>query len=1235
MSEANRKACGEGLSLSLQDRDARVVGKSVSKSDYGAVRIGNVGSRIEERVAKAETRYQHFFPKFITRFFGAPSRSLWSSSYPSPDLQYLLWNPYQNDDVVEEQSKEQPSAWTKAKRKWTGAKVFRMPKRKPMAPTLAVRTPKTQRALAQRALAETQEQTEESKVLPLQRLRQKNAEFAFEESSMGRALASLPPFMSSSKSVHKVLRDSQTTSSNRFRPESIGVQFLPQTIQNQIGESKPGVAQAEGRFRRTNPTGLRSLQVSSPMMQELMPVFKEVEERHEDVAPVVSPWFSREPKTSTNISTNKIQNQVSSMKALGQKEEQTIFSQTSGATDTKQRSVISALSRSFRRSVAKNNRPSQRVAQNIDLGMRGDIHETPATVHAMQRAGLVMDQNHRSVLPVSNVFSEQSKIGKSIARHQESFLSEKELQIGSQVSAKAQRDLSAQKRNEVRRPQLFSVPDLLGLQTPTVQANPTESVQEKAASPWFSRNPAQSVRTRVVQKQSPNIRPSKEGQVSSIASVIQRSKAGHVSSGHVPAFAERQSRSEDTISSYVDQRFDKAQDLDVFGFGSVPTNPARSSLVEYAANRMVEEEGLRPKITPNSQTSGYQTLDQRAEERVALRMKEGEDRVARLDAPMPHQIRERGFVPEPDFVNIQEAKNTEHTMEEQVQAKESPWFTRSPVVHASKRDSAVSQNGSIVPKAVASIGSRSIMNAIQKRAEQSTMQGSQETSTMHLSRPLESALDRNPQPSTHNPSRPKIVRDTRTDEVSLLRSVGLDDRGIALALAYAQGDTKPLSSVEKAGESMQGWADVRFRRQSPVSYAKGSQPNTVVVQTPAEATQQTEAHVQETQSPWFTREPSSSSARSSAIQGKRDSTNVHASGGSLSHMMARSEAEISLPQERVIGTKSRSIFSEQPVMRLSTMPPQSVLAQNTYKEETAAPIESNPGRDSATWLSPKEVNQENRTSNEFIKRVAKLGVKAKIYKSPKGVMMDAKVAKDLGFAPPSGKSRIPLTWILEAVENKSSSGILPNWAQRASEQPLHKGTADMVNSLNKASSMDEVLRIIFERSSSQQVAPSFQSIPVHATQVLQHIRQEAHQVAMEQEQFQEMIAQAQQPNSASRTSSQVLTNFTGLKPIATAQVAAAAPQEDKLSKLTKKLQDLILVAEQQGKREAQGGARLAEDSAQAIEEGRGEPKGIDESVSEELNLDQLYQDVLRSVEDAINLKRVLRFDNDDHFDGGW
>ena len=83
MSETTRKVCGESLSRSLQDRDARVIGKSVSRSDYGSISIGSVGSRVEQRLARAEERHQHTLPRFVSRFFGAPKRSLWSSSYPS------------------------------------------------------------------------------------------------------------------------------------------------------------------------------------------------------------------------------------------------------------------------------------------------------------------------------------------------------------------------------------------------------------------------------------------------------------------------------------------------------------------------------------------------------------------------------------------------------------------------------------------------------------------------------------------------------------------------------------------------------------------------------------------------------------------------------------------------------------------------------------------------------------------------------------------------------------------------------------------------------------------------------------------------------------------------------------------------------------------------------------------------------------------------------------------------
>ena len=123
--------------------------------------------------------------------------------------------------------------------------------------------------------------------------------------------------------------------------------------------------------------------------------------------------------------------------------------------------------------------------------------------------------------------------------------------------------------------------------------------------------------------------------------------------------------------------------------------------------------------------------------------------------------------------------------------------------------------------------------------------------------------------------------------------------------------------------------------------------------------------------------------------------------------------------------------------------------------------------------------------------------------------------------------------------------------------------------------------------------------------------------------------------SPRRRKRSTLPSFTGLKPISTAQAQPTVLQDDKLSKLTRRLEDLILVAEQQGKKEAQQGARLAEDSSQAIEEGRGEPQGDEGGANEQIHLDALYRDVLHNVENAMNLRKVLRFDNDDQFDGGW
>ena len=1218
MSETTRKVCGESLSRSLQDRDARVVGKSVSRSAYGSISIGSVGSRMEQRLARAEERYQHTLPRFVSRFFGAPKRSLWSSSYPSVDLNYLLWNPYAEEEV--EEVPQAPDVWMKSKKPWVGARVFRMPKSRPFTPMQASRTPKSVYRRPSRRPS------------TLERLRHKNADMAQQQSVENQALEGLPPFLSSSKTIQKVVRQSQRAHTNRFRPSGVGAQLLPPKIQNQMGVQKQGFQQAKGRFRKDRPTGLRSLQLSSPMMQELMPLQAPVQEEQE-VQETVSPWFTREPSTSSvssKASRQRLNKEGSRISQVGSSRQNVAHHSENNSNP---RSAVSSLSRSLRRDVQRKALPSQRAAQNINLGTKQTVAETPASVHALQRSAMQGEQSARSVLPIASIFSEQSRIGQSIARHQASLIRQKESSIGAQTAAKAQRSTpSAQKRQNVRRAQLFSTPDLLDLQSSSSIAA-VESVQEKAESPWFTREPqhqAGQKNPKASLKSRTSAAPTREARS---RTNISRQDQTEATSGTV----QREQRKEASFA----RREPRVQDVDIFGFGAEPESSSqRVSASTYAMDRM-----------ENREDSSYQPIDQRVQERLDRREAVNEDRVARMDAPVSHQVRERRFVPTPDFVDIQEAPLSDDVVLEE-QAKESPWFTRSPVVHAAQRkESPASTSRSIVPKAIANTRTEALLKKLEERQLETKSEArGKEKTQRRASTPVESALQRTPTPSAHNPSRPQIVRNT-DDKVSLLRSAGLDKQGVALALAYAQGTKTNQSAFAEQIVGKQGWADVRFRRQSPVSYARSARPEAVVIQTGDEAQEATEM-VQESVSPWFTREPatstkssgSSSSQKSSRVASEKQVLGQQASekSGALSHMLARSTVSPSLPQEIAVGTKSRSVFSGQPTVRLSTMPSygleQTVLSQpqQVAQEQEVAQDSS---RSNATWLSPQEKSQEQRAANALIKRVAKLGVKAKVYKSPKGTMMDAKAAKALGFEPPKGKSRIPLTWVLEAVENKSNSGILPNWAQRSSEMPLHKGTADMVNSLNKASSMDEVLRVIFERTSSRQVAPSFQSVPVHATQVLQHIRQEAHQIAQESElqaaQMDAISSAVADNKSIQRQTQKVLSSFTGLKPMATAKVEAVGPSDDKLSKLTRKLQDLILVAEQQGQREAQGGARLAEDSAQAIEEGRGEPKGLDESVSEELNLDQLYRDVLRSVEDAINLKRVLRFDNDDQFDGGW
>ena len=93
---------------------------------------------------------------------------------------------------------------------------------------------------------------------------------------------------------------------------------------------------------------------------------------------------------------------------------------------------------------------------------------------------------------------------------------------------------------------------------------------------------------------------------------------------------------------------------------------------------------------------------------------------------------------------------------------------------------------------------------------------------------------------------------------------------------------------------------------------------------------------------------------------------------------------------------------------------------------------------------------------------------------------------------PDSKSRfgkLPFAMTLEAMQYRSNDNSLPSWAKRSSEKPQIRGTSDIVQSLVRASSVDEVVDVLFDRGDSLTT-----SLPKGASKVIEGIRKEAHKL---------------------------------------------------------------------------------------------------------------------------------------------
>jgi hypothetical protein len=240
--------------------------------------------------------------------------------------------------------------------------------------------------------------------------------------------------------------------------------------------------------------------------------------------------------------------------------------------------------------------------------------------------------------------------------------------------------------------------------------------------------------------------------------------------------------------------------------------------------------------------------------------------------------------------------------------------------------------------------------------------------------------------------------------------------------------------------------------------------------------------------------------------------------------------------------------------------------------------------------------------------------------------------------------RLPLSWTLEAVEAQSANKALPGWARRSSGELLPRPSSanqGLIAALARASNVEDVVRVIFERS--EETAPRLSRMPAPVIQVIQQLRRESARVegdaAAPAPQAERQMAAAtgrtvRSPRKA-RSSARVVRGFTGLRPISTAQ-GGAGVGEDRVMKLAKRLRELIHLAEHQGRDSARQGVRMAEDSAAARSEGQSSPTQPEGGGNKrQIDIDALGREVLEEVQRMSELRRERNLDGSQDQDSWW
>jgi len=205
---------------------------------------------------------------------------------------------------------------------------------------------------------------------------------------------------------------------------------------------------------------------------------------------------------------------------------------------------------------------------------------------------------------------------------------------------------------------------------------------------------------------------------------------------------------------------------------------------------------------------------------------------------------------------------------------------------------------------------------------------------------------------------------------------------------------------------------------------------------------------------------------------------------------------------------------------------------------------------------------------------------------------------------------------------------MPIWAQRSTGAPRIHGADELVSALAKASQPQEVVNVLMNRSDGV----SATTLPQPVIQVIQQIQSEATKAESE---MAAANAVATTPIDSGRTrghrsvrsTTRVVRGFTGIQPRAAG--GGRSSSVDKVTKLAKRLQELIAMAEGQQRGAARREVRMAEDSGAARSEAQAAPTSADGGKDASVDVDALTREVTEAVTRELEMRRERRQEDPD------